>query len=74
MGVRPLNKLTREMEKFSPAPGRSYDEAGVVDLKIKSHDEIRNIYEEIKSMQMRITDYIDDISEISKEKKKVEEA
>lgn len=71
--VRPLNKLTREMEKFSPAPGRSYDEAGVVDLKIKSHDEIRNIYEEIKSMQMRITDYIDDISEISKEKKKVEE-
>ena len=55
--MRPLNKLTREMEKFSPAPGRSYDEAGVVDLKIKSHDEIRNIYEEIKSMQMRITDY-----------------
>ena len=70
--VKPLNNLTKGMKKFAPAVGRNYKESGVIDLTIRSRDEIQDVYEETRSMQMRLIDYIDDITNIRKEKEQVE--
>lgn len=72
--VRPLNRISAEMKKFSPKTNRNYEESCVLHLKSTRHtkDEIDDIYNEIRSMQIRIIDYIDDITAISEEKKKIE--
>ena len=62
--VRPLKSLTSGMKNFSPAVGKDYDQSGVIDLDIRSSDEIRDVYEETRSMQMRLVDYIRDITTI----------
>lgn len=71
--VSPLNGLTEKMKEFSPEEGKQYAEAGVIEVDVKSNDEIRDIYEETKSMQVRIVDYINHINEIRKEKERVED-
>ena len=71
--IRPLNEITRAMKKFKPEGTHGYEEAGVIDLDIKKKDEIGEIYEEIHSMQTRIVDYIDDITEIQHDKELAEE-
>ena len=70
--VNPLNEITEGMKKFSPATGRDYEEAGVIDVHITSNDEIRDIYDGIRDMQVRILDYIDNITHITREKEKIE--
>ena len=70
--VKPLTSITSSVKRFSPAVGRDYESSGVIDLDIHSHDEIRDVYEEIRSMQIRLIDYIDDITSIKREKEQVE--
>ncbi|MBO4637590.1 MAG: diguanylate cyclase [Clostridiales bacterium] len=70
--ISPLNDLTEGIKKFSPGVGKSYKEAGVIDLDIRSNDEIRDIYTEIRSMQTKIIDYIGDITIITRDKEKAE--
>ena len=71
--VSPLTRLTDGMKKFNPEEGQRYEEAGVIKVDVKSNDEIRDIYEETRSMQIRIIDYINSITQIRKEKEKVED-
>jgi len=71
--VWPLNALTKEMKKFSPSEKGDYKEAGVINVEVKSRDEIRDIYDEIHSMQVRIVDYIKNITVIQREKEKAED-
>ena len=72
--VRPLNRISAEMKKFSPQTDRNYEESGVINLTStrRTQDEIDDIYNEIRAMQIRIIDYIDDITAIREEKEKVE--
>ena len=70
--VKPLRTMTREMKKFSPAENRSYEEAGVIDMDLKRKDEINDIYQELRSMQIRIIDYINDITTIQHDKEMAE--
>lgn len=70
--VGPLNTITGEMGKFAPASGKSYEEAGVINLDLKSEDEIGDIYHEIRNMQLRIVDHINDITAIRQDKEKFE--
>ena len=72
--IKPLNRLTEGMKQFDPEGDMTYDEAGVIKVDIKSNDEIRDIYEETRSMQIRIIDHINSIIRISQEKKEAEEA
>ncbi|MBQ2580739.1 MAG: hypothetical protein II574_03825, partial [Ruminococcus sp.] len=58
--VRPLNKITNEMTKFRPSENIGYDEAGVIKLDIRSHDEIKDIYDGVRSMQINIIDHLND--------------
>lgn len=70
--VKPLDRLTAEMEKFDPDKHESYDKANVVSLDIKSHDEIKDIYDGIRSMQVKIIDYLNDLQALEEDKKKAE--
>ena len=71
--VRPLNRLSMAMPLFRPAENTDYREAGVMELDIQSNDEIRDIYQEIRSMQMRIVDYLNDLYSLGREKERAEE-
>ena len=64
--------MTNEMKNFRPSGNLSYEEAGVMEIDIKSHDEIGEIYQGIRSMQMRIIDYIKDMLVLEAGKKKAE--
>ena len=70
--VNPIKTLTREMKNFAPGEKRDYQEAGVIDLDIKSNDEIKDLYNEIRSMQIRISDHINSITAIQHEKEMTE--
>ena len=70
--VKPLNSMTSEMKNFRPSGNLSYEEAGVMEIDIKSNDEIGEIYQGIRSMQMRIIDYIKDMLVLEAGKKKAE--
>ena len=70
--VKPLDSMTNEMKNFKPSGNLSYEEAGVMEIDIKSNDEIGEIYQGIRSMQMRIIDYIKDMLVLEAGKKKAE--
>lgn len=70
--VKPLKSMTAEMEKFDPSEHLTYDDAGVMRLDIKSRDEIEEIYEGIRSMQMHIIDYLKDLYVLTEDKLKAE--
>lgn len=55
---RPLSMITAEMKKFAPSQSRDYTESGVMNLNIQSHDEMEDIHNEIRSMQIRILEYL----------------
>ena len=71
--VSPLDELSKEMKKFSPSENCSYDEAGVMREDFSKSDEIGDIYHEIRQMQIRIIDYINDITAIERDKQKAED-
>lgn len=70
--VKPLHAMTREMKRFEPSEHLSYEDAGVIDLDIKSRDEINEIYEGIRSMQINIVDYLKDVSSLQEDKLKAQ--
>ena len=71
--VNPLKTITSAMKRFSPAPGADYKSAGVIDLDIRKNDEIGDIYNEIRSMQTRITDSINDMTAMKQDKERAED-
>ena len=71
--IKPVDSLTAEMKKFKPNKNVSYDEAGVAKLDIRSRDEINELYNGIRSMQINIIDYLNDLEELQKDKEKAEE-
>ncbi len=70
--LKPLNSITAEMKRFSPAEGKDYDESGVIDLDITSRDEIGDIYLGIKNMQLNIVDYLNDLEAMQRDKERAE--
>ncbi|MBO4390637.1 MAG: GGDEF domain-containing protein [Lachnospiraceae bacterium] len=65
--LKPLARLGDEMELFSPAEDTSYEEAHVVRNEPKSHDEIYDLYQGVRSMQIRIIDYLNELSAARKQ-------
>ncbi|MBQ3841410.1 MAG: GGDEF domain-containing protein [Ruminiclostridium sp.] len=70
--IKPLNSITDEMKKFRPAENVSYDEAGVLNLNIRSRDEIQELYSGIRKMQTDIIDYLNNVSELQRDKERAE--
>ena len=71
--VRPLHKMTLEMKKFKPSEHSDYEEAGVMELDIVNRDEIGEIYSGIRTMQMEIIDYLNDLSQLQEDKRRAED-
>lgn len=71
--VKPLNSMTRAMKEFTPSETLSYEEAGVIDLDIKNNDEIGEIYNGIRDMQIHIIDYLRNMFALQEDKKKAED-
>lgn len=71
--ISPLMLITREMKKFKPTEEHDYEAAGVIDLNLNRQDEIGDIYEGIRSMQISILDSLRDILKIQREKEKAED-
>ena len=64
--IKPLKKLTDESKKFTPKKDVTYEDAGVVRLYLDNQDEISDIYEVIRSMQISIIDYLNDMAKLEK--------
>ena len=68
--TKPLQQLTESTCNFydddSNAP-----ESNIIELDIRSNDEIGNLYREIRSMQSRIVDYTENIARASAEEERV---
>ena len=67
-----IHRITAEMNKFKPSENTGYDEAGVIKLDIHSRDEIQDIYEGVRSMQINIIDYLNDLANMQKDKERAE--
>ena len=71
--IKPLDSLTAEMKKFKPQENVSYSMAGVISLDIRSRDEIHELYNGIRSMQINIIDYLNHLDVLQKDKERAEE-
>lgn len=69
----PLKAMTTEMKKFTPAENMTYKEAGVMELNIRNHDEIGDLYYGIRAMQTDIIDRLNDLSALQQDKLKAEQ-
>ena len=70
--IGPLRDISAGIKRFKPEKDKDYDEAGVIDLGITTHDEISDIYESIRTMQMDIIDYLNDLDDLQKDVEKAE--
>lgn len=73
MLISPLDKLTVEIKNFKPLVHAGYDESGVMNLDIDSDDEIGVLYNGIRSMEMNIVDYLDNLDVLEKDNKNKDE-
>lgn len=71
--IRPLDAMTREIKKFKPSEHLSYEEAGVIDLDIDRNDEIGEIYQCIRHMEIDTIDKLNDLYNLNADKLKAEE-
>lgn len=71
--IIPIRLILTKMKEFSPAPDLSYTESKVICLpSLKSNDEIYDVYNGIRNMQMKIQDYITDITNITINREQIE--
>ena len=71
--VKPLDTMTDEIKKFKPAVNTDYKQSGVIDLDIKSHDEIAEIYAVIRTMQQNTVDHINELYTLQEDKVKAQQ-
>ena len=70
--VKPLNTLTSDIKKFSPKANKDYERSFVIPAKNrKRNDEIDDIYAAIRDMQIKLIDYVDNITKAEKDIKKI---
>lgn len=71
--IKPIDGLLMEMKKFHPSKNVSYEEAGVANMDIKSRDEIYELYDGVRTMEVNIIDYLNDLDTLQKDKERAEE-
>ncbi len=69
--TKPITELTRAAQRFSD-DGSGLTRDKVITLDIRSRDEIGELYHEIRSMEERIVDYTQNLTEITAEKARSE--
>lgn len=67
--TKPLNRLAKATRKFTDKKGQ-YDEDDILDLDFHSRDEIEDLYEEIRSMEKKIVQYLKHLVKVTGEKER----
>lgn len=70
--IKPLDTITKELKKFKPSEHLSYEEAGVIDLDIKNNDEIGEIYQCIRNMEIDTIDKLNELYDLQADKLRAE--
>ena len=68
--IRPLRELAGAAANFANED-RAYTENDVIQLNLRTNDEISDLYHEIQSMESRIVDYTDHLTRVTAEKERV---
>ena len=68
--VQPLRQLADAATRFAKED-RAFTKDDVIQLDIRSNDEISDLYHEIQSMESRIVDYTDNLTRVTAEKERV---
>ena len=68
--IRPLRELAGAAANFANED-RAYTEDDVIQLNLRTNDEISDLYHEIQSMESRIVDYTDHLTRVTAEKERV---
>lgn len=68
--VRPLKELSAAATGFA-SENRAVTKEDVINLDIRSNDEIGDLYREIRSMEGRIVDYTENLTRVTAEKERV---
>ena len=71
MVVHPLVAVTGCMKQFTPSEKGSYEDAHVMNLSLTGRDEIRDLHDGIRDMQIHIVDYLANITRITVEKERI---
>ena len=68
--IRPLRQLAGAAASFANAD-RAFTKEDVIQLDLKTNDEVSDLYQEIQSMESRIVDYTDHLTRVTAEKERV---
>ena len=75
--TKPFKRITEESKKFDPEKFEpsdddniDYNKPGVINLYLKKNDEITDIYEIIRSIQVSFIDFLDDKARLEKDKQR----
>ena len=68
--IRPLQQLANAATEFANED-RAFTKDDVIQLDIRSNDEVSDLYYEIQSMENRIVDYTDHLTQVTAEKERV---
>ena len=68
--IKPLRQLARAATSFAKED-RTFTKDDVIELDIRSNDEIGDLYQEIRSMENRIVDYTEHLTRVTAEKERV---
>ena len=68
--IRPLQRLAEAATNFAKED-QAFTKEDVIQLDLKSNDEISDLYREIQSMENRIVDYTEHLTQVTAEKERV---
>ena len=71
MVITPLSRITSGAKKFGEAQDEAQLRESVISFDIRSHDEMEDLYQEIRQMQRRIIDYMDAITQETAERERI---
>ncbi|MBQ9007749.1 MAG: SpoIIE family protein phosphatase [Clostridia bacterium] len=70
IATNPLEMLSKAVVGFADAK-KGYTEADIISLPIHSNDEIEDLYHEIRNMQGRMVEYLDNLTRVTAEKERI---
>ncbi len=68
--TRPITMLSRAVDKFG-GDENSLTKENIINLPIRSKDEIGNLYQNTRSMEERLIDYMDNLASVTAEKERI---
>ena len=68
--VRPLKMMSKATDEFAD-PNVEYTRENIISLPIRTKDEIGDLYQKTRNMQLRLVDYMDNLTRVTTEKEHI---